>query len=32
VLQMLSSCFDCFVIDEQGRTPLFYAALQNRSR
>ena len=30
VLQMLTGCFDCFVLDGHGRTPLFYAALQNR--
>jgi len=30
VLSLLAGCFDCFVMDDKGRTPLFYAALQNR--
>jgi ankyrin repeat protein len=30
VLDCLCKYFDCFVMDKKGRTPLFYAALQNR--
>ena len=30
VLDCLCRYFDCFVMDKKGRTPLFYAALQNR--
>eukprot|EP01038_Epipyxis_sp_PR26KG_P012569 gene12569-16857_t len=30
VLDFLSKYFDCFIIDKKGRTPLFFAALQNR--
>eukprot|EP00598_Pedospumella_elongata_P014145 CAMPEP_0184992258 /NCGR_PEP_ID=MMETSP1098-20130426/40493_1 /TAXON_ID=89044 /ORGANISM="Spumella elongata, Strain CCAP 955/1" /LENGTH=1255 /DNA_ID=CAMNT_0027517835 /DNA_START=84 /DNA_END=3851 /DNA_ORIENTATION=- len=30
VLDCLCKYFDCFVMDNKGRTPLFYAALQNR--
>jgi ankyrin repeat protein len=30
VIELLARYFDCFVLDEKGRTPLFYAALQNR--
>jgi ankyrin repeat protein len=30
VLSCLCRYFDCFVMDKKGRTPLFYAALQNR--
>lgn len=30
ILEILVMNFDCFVLDEQGRTPLFYAALGNQ--
>lgn len=30
VLDCLCKYFDCFVMDKKGRTPLFYAALQNK--
>lgn len=30
VLDCLCRYFDCFVMDQKGRTPLFYAALQNQ--
>jgi len=29
VLELLSRCFDVFVMDKNGRTPLFYASLRN---
>lgn len=29
VLELLSRCFDVFVMDNNGRTPLFYASLRN---
>jgi len=29
VLETLGRCFDVFVLDDKGRTPLFYAALRN---
>jgi ankyrin repeat protein len=30
VLELLSKYFDVFVMDDKGRTPLFYAALRNQ--
>eukprot|EP01040_Poterioochromonas_malhamensis_P008962 gene8962-9702_t len=30
VLSFLCKYFDCFIMDKKGRTPLFYAALNNR--
>lgn len=30
VLNCLCKYFDCFIMDKKGRTPLFYAALQNQ--